>query len=400
MINSQKFHQSFIFFIEHYDGFSQNEKHHILSAFHKKNIQIIFNLSIYLLLWSFGAFFIDSTLITRGIAFSFLRGHPFLQFIPSFAFIIINASFKFAFIYHYMKSRMKIPISYIFIGVIPTIGSVFLTGILLRDHYLFLKALRLYLKQLRKKRFHYILSFFKKTLYTHKDMKKELIPANMPKDFYEIEDVAASVRGLVQTLQLDIMDGKYVPEKTWPYTSQSKTSFQQIINGDIGLPFWEELNYELDLMIERPELQIEEWLSFGASRVIFHYASIHNWEKVKNFDAVLRSFTQIGLAITIYDDLENIFPLIDEKIVDFVQVMGIAHIGYQGEAFDERSINIIKTLKQRYPELTLSVDGGVSAKSIPLLREVGVDRFVSGSGVFGGGLIEENIHFLNDLINE
>ncbi len=230
--------------------------------------------------------------------------------------------------------------------------------------------------------------------------QKELIPACMPKTFEEIGEYASLVLDRVSTLQLDLMDGKYVPEKTWPFFHKRDFFLEDIQKGEIGLPFWEKINYELDLMVQRPELTIETWLSLGASRIIFHYASVHDWDVIKNIDPVMKNFVEIGLAVTIHDNLDDIFPLIDEKVVDFVQVMGIARIGFQGESFDEESLDVIGILKEKYPHLTLSVDGGVSERTISRLRDAGVQRFVSGSGVFGGGLVDENIEHLTQLIRE
>jgi ribulose-phosphate 3-epimerase len=228
--------------------------------------------------------------------------------------------------------------------------------------------------------------------------EKELIPACMPKDFEEIQETTSLVLGYVKTIQLDLMDGKYVPEKTWPFMFENDYHLEDLKKEDEGLPYWEQINYELDLMVERPELNIEKWLSLGASRIIFHYASINDWEIIKNIDLVVRDFTEIGVAITIYDNLDDIFTLIEEKVVDFVQVMGIARIGFQGEHFDGRSLDIIRTLREKYPEMTISIDGGVSEYTIPDLRDAGVNRFVSGSGVFGHGIVGENIEYLSSII--
>lgn len=228
-------------------------------------------------------------------------------------------------------------------------------------------------------------------------MRKEIIPACMPKKFDDISGVAASVRHNAQTVQLDLMDGKYVPEKTWPFIYSNDYHLEDLKKEDRGFPLWEDVNYELDLMVERPELDIDTWLTIGASRVIFHYASVHDWDLIKNIDPVLRNFVDLGLAVTIHDNLEDIFPLLDEKVVDFVQVMGIAQIGFMGEPFDEKCLDIIEVLRKKYPEMIISIDGGVSEYTIPDLRDVGVDRFVSGSGVFGHGMASENIEYLRNL---
>lgn len=229
-------------------------------------------------------------------------------------------------------------------------------------------------------------------------MNIEIIPAIMPQKFYEIEDLTSLVKGSVQTVQLDLMDGKYAPEPTWPFIYGTDRDLVALEAQDISLPFWEDINYELDLMIERPEERLETWLGIGASRVIFHYGSIHDWEKIKDIELGVRNFIELGLAITIHDDIEAIYELVDDNVVDFIQVMGIAHIGYQGEPFEEEALTMISNLRERYPDLMISVDGGVSMDTIGDLYDVGVNRFVSGSGVYGGGSAPENVENLKFAI--
>ncbi|MDD3694286.1 MAG: hypothetical protein PHC89_02750 [Candidatus Pacebacteria bacterium] len=229
-------------------------------------------------------------------------------------------------------------------------------------------------------------------------MQREIIPAIMPEYFEDISELVFLVRNKVKSVQLDIMDGKYVPEKTWPFPD-SGHFLSKIRSEEEFFPFWEEIDYELDLMIARPEEQLDTWLYLGASRIIFHFASVHDWEKIKTIDEGFRNFISLGIAVTIHDDLDAVFELIDGGHCDFVQVMGIAHIGYQGEPFEELSLGVIKKIRERYPDLIISVDGGVSLESIPSLLDAGIDRFVSGSGVFGEGSVEENLVELEALIS-
>ncbi len=231
-------------------------------------------------------------------------------------------------------------------------------------------------------------------------MNKEIIPACMPKEFEDIAETVESVFQSVKTVQLDIMDGKYVSEKTWPFLYKNDYFLDDLKNENIGLPLWNHINYELDLMVERPELNLDTWLHIGASRVIFHYKSVLDWEIIKNIDHAIRDFIELGVAVTIHDNLEDIFSLLDNNIIDFVQVMGISRIGYMGEPFDYGSIGIIKILRNKYPELIISIDGGVSIDTISELRDAGVDRFISGSGIFSFGIINENIEYLQEVINK
>lgn len=231
-------------------------------------------------------------------------------------------------------------------------------------------------------------------------MDIEIIPAIMPPKFEDIEDLASLVKNSVKTVQLDLMDGKYAPETTWPFNYGTDRDLAGLEAQDISLPFWEDINYELDLIIERPEERLDTWLGIGASRVIFHYASVNDWKKIKNIDLGIRNFIEIGVAITLHDDYESVCELIDQNVVDFIQVMGIAHIGYQGEPFEEESLSLIENLHERYPDLTISIDGGVSLDTISDLYNSGARRFVSGSGVYRGGSAHENIESLKLEIDQ
>ena len=62
--------------------------------------------------------------------------------------------------------------------------------------------------------------------------------------------------------------------------------------------------------------------------------------------------------------------------------MGIDHIGFQGQNFDKKVIDKIKTTKAKYPSIPISVDGGVSLETAPELIAAGADRLIVGSAIF------------------
>jgi ribulose-phosphate 3-epimerase len=206
--------------------------------------------------------------------------------------------------------------------------------------------------------------------------KIEIIPAILPKDFAEVEDKASLVLGSVKTVQIDICDGQFVPNATWPYKKHDLT-FDKLVKEEDGLPGWEKLNYEIDLMVNKAEEVVDEWVSTGATRVIVH-------AEMKGDLAMaitkLKDRAEIGLALNIETAIDVIEPFKDE--IQFVQCMGIDHIGFQGQKFDDEVINKIKEIKARYPQLPISVDGGVSLESAPKLIEAGANRLVVGSAIF------------------
>src|SRR3989338_701866 len=107
----------------------------------------------------------------------------------------------------------------------------------------------------------------------------EIIPAIIPKNFKDLERNLGAVAGLVPLAQIDIMDGKFTPEASWPYlNSQEDPDFVSIKLEEKEFPALEEIDFEVDLMVKNPENIWFDWIIAGAKRIIFHYEST---EKLK-----------------------------------------------------------------------------------------------------------------------
>jgi len=226
----------------------------------------------------------------------------------------------------------------------------------------------------------------------------DIIPAILAKDYDDLKNEIALVRDHVSMVQLDIADGMFVPNKTWPFTHSSRSTdphFNKILNEEEGLPFWEDVEFELDLMVSDAEENFDIYAKLGAKRLVFHIEAIKDLGEFKNFlegiDLYQREVTEIGVAIGVDTPLENLYPLISS--IDFVQCMGIDNIGFQGEEFDEKVVDKIKELREKYPDLVITVDGGITLGVASLLLSVGVNRLVVGSAIFSStdimGAIED-----------
>jgi len=228
-------------------------------------------------------------------------------------------------------------------------------------------------------------------------MSTEIIPAIMPTSFEDLRVKAEKVSAFVGLAQIDIMDGVFVASKSWPYTEggvEKEPHFVQLAKQEEGLPEWEDLDYEIDFMIAEPEKHIDEWLPLGASRLIFHIESVkdieaffgHDIFKLEARSIGSHKVIELGLALNPDTPLEAILPHIFK--IDFVQCMGIAKIGYQGQPFDERVLTQIHALRLKFPDMPISVDGGVNMETAHDLKGAGATRLVSGSAVFGAEDVE------------
>ena len=238
----------------------------------------------------------------------------------------------------------------------------------------------------------------------------EIIPAIMPKNYEDLKNKIALVRGLVDVVQVDLMDGVFTHGKTWPFFAKATQGtpfldnsldehFTRILNEQEGMPFWEDIEYEFDLMINRAHDNFDNFLKLGAKRIIFHIEAEGDLIEFRDFleaiDLYIREHTRIGIAINIDTPIEDLKILVPH--IDFIQCMGIAQIGKQGEPFDERVQEKIKTLKSLYPELTMSVDGGIDIEMAEKLIDIGVDRLAIGSAIFANSDISQTIQNFKNL---
>lgn len=211
----------------------------------------------------------------------------------------------------------------------------------------------------------------------------EIIPAVLPKSFGDLKTQLERLRGVTRHVQVDIVDGHFAKGKTWPY--KDGDMFATIVDQEHGLPLWEELDFEFDLMVVNPLEVASQYMKAGASRVIIHAASpgaVEAAQQLSDFNEDSGSFTvHVGIALSCLESPELLEPY--EEQFDFVQVMGIEHIGKQGEPLSPKALYLLERLRHRYPTLPLQIDGGVRVENARQLVAAGATRLVSGSAILG-----------------
>ena len=226
----------------------------------------------------------------------------------------------------------------------------------------------------------------------------EITPAVLVKDFSELNEKLAKFVNITKMVQIDICDGKFVPSISWPMHQSDKSSVERILDEEEGMPFWDSLDFEFDLMVINAHRQFDFFSKLGAKSMIFHVeAETENdfKEFLESLDPYYKDNVGIGLAIDTTTDISKLEPFIN--LVDFVQCMGIEHDGFQGEAFDERVLDQIKKLRAKYPELSISVDGAVNEQTAQLLLKAGANRLVMGSTLLQSYDIRETIREFEKL---
>ena len=214
----------------------------------------------------------------------------------------------------------------------------------------------------------------------------EIIPAILEKNFNEIKNKLTALREQAKCVHIDICDGVAVPSQTWPFTSGGLEDydFRKIMNEEEGMPFWEEFDFEFDLMVADAVENFDLYMKLGPKRMIFHPdigGSIEEFEHfLEGLDMYIRDNVQIGIAFRPSDDLELVSKLSHKA--DFLHCMGSDKIGYQGEPFSEKALQNIKFLKKNLPGVVISVDIGVNSENAQSILDAGADRLTVGSGIW------------------
>lgn len=202
----------------------------------------------------------------------------------------------------------------------------------------------------------------------------EIIPAIIPESLEHLRSKLLSLQNVSNKVQIDITDGMFVMSRSWPMKKEDQKLFEDFARGKEQLPLSDTFSFEVDLMMHKPETVLEKWVKAGIFGAIFHIESRHNFGEIKQ---IAKNSIELGVAIQNKTPLERLESYIDD--VDFVQVMGIETLGRQGEVFSKNTVETVKTLKEKYPGVTIQIDGGVNEESAPLLIEAGANRLVSGS---------------------
>jgi len=204
----------------------------------------------------------------------------------------------------------------------------------------------------------------------------QVIPTIIAKDFQELQEKIKKIELYVEWAQLDIMDGDFVNNSTW----RSPADLKNLETN---------LNLEAHLMINNLEEVLDDWISSGVKRIIFHYEATDKHEEI--IEKIKESGLEVGLAINPETSLEKIDDFI--KKLDLVLIMTVIP-GFGGQEFLEETLDKIKELRGDYKDVNIEVDGGINLESASKVIQAGANLLASGSVIFKSNNIEETIKAL------
>ena len=183
-------------------------------------------------------------------------------------------------------------------------------------------------------------------------------------------------------IHVDIMDGKFVENKTWTISEVKK------------IVSYSKLPLDVHLMVENPSKYIEDYALLNTSYITFHYEAVKDIDKMIN--EIKNYGLKVGIAINPETDEKVLYPYLSK--IDQVLVMSV-HPGKSVQSFIENTPNKIENLKQEIinqnAKTIISVDGGINDETGKICVDKGVDMLVSASYIHKD--IVNNINTLKRL---
>lgn len=222
-------------------------------------------------------------------------------------------------------------------------------------------------------------------------MKRILLSASlMCANFKNLkEDLEALEKGGIDIIHVDIMDGHFVPNITLsPLIIES-------LKNITDLPF------DAHLMVENPNIFIDDLIKIGTEIITLHIEVISNYA-FRIIDKIKKANKKLGIAInpaTPIDNLEYIYPLVDKITIMTVDP------GFARQTFIPNMQKKIKRLsdikrKNSYNFL-IEVDGGINKKTFSQVIKNGANSLILGtSGLFDVSHdLETTVKNIRALIN-
>jgi ribulose-phosphate 3-epimerase len=198
----------------------------------------------------------------------------------------------------------------------------------------------------------------------------KIAPSILSADFTRLgEQVQALEAAGVDRFQVDVMDGRFVPNIT--FGALAIESLRPLTR----------LTIEAHLMVEPPEDFIERFAKAGADTIIVHQEATPHLHRA--IQQIHHFGKKAGVAINPSTPASTLSEILGS--VQLVLVMTV-NPGFGGQDFIPETLSKIrevrKAIQERGLDCEVEVDGGINHQTARLAVEAGANVLVAGSAVF------------------
>jgi ribulose-phosphate 3-epimerase len=216
--------------------------------------------------------------------------------------------------------------------------------------------------------------------------KIKIAPSILSADFSILgEEVKNLDMAGADYIHVDVMDGHFVPNITFGPVVIKK------IRKYTKLPF------DVHLMISPVEKYIKDFADAGADIITIHPEATDNIERcVKTIKSLGK---KAGVSLNPKTPISSLEKVIDT--LDLILVMSV-HPGFAGQSFMPEVLSKVKELRKiinaKGLKTDLEIDGGINFETGALAIKAGADVLVSGTTIFSGKSLKDNIQKLRTCV--
>src|SRR5579863_9920190 len=197
-----------------------------------------------------------------------------------------------------------------------------------------------------------------------------IVPSILSADFTRLgEQVREADAAGAQRIQIDVMDGHFVPNITMgPIVVEA-------VRRCTRLPL------EAHLMITNPAQYIEDFAKAGADVIIVHQ------EVCPHLHRVIQQIRATGKMAAVALNPSTPIVMLEDilSLIDLILIMTV-NPGFGGQDFIPEMLPKIASLRQILTQRGLScdieVDGGIHEQTVPRVIKAGANLLVAGSAVY------------------
>ena len=199
----------------------------------------------------------------------------------------------------------------------------------------------------------------------------KIVPSILSADFLRLgEEVLEAESAGVDRVQIDVMDGRFVPNIT--FGAATIRALRPLTR----------LQLEAHLMVQPPEDFIERIADAGADTIIVHQeATPHLHRAIQHIHALGK---KAGVAIN-----PSTPTVMLSDVLGYLQLVLVMTVnpGFGGQEFITETLAKVRQVRgliqERHLECELEVDGGISLETARQAVEAGANVLVAGTAVFG-----------------
>ena len=207
----------------------------------------------------------------------------------------------------------------------------------------------------------------------------KISPSILSADFSILgEEIKSLEKAGADLIHVDVMDGHFVPNITMgPPIIKMVRKFTK-------LPF------DVHLMISPVEKYIKAFADAGSDIITIHPEATDN---LKRAVTTIKSLgKKAGVSLNPKTPISALMDVINE--IDLILIMSV-NPGFGGQSFMSEVLPKVKELRQMINEkklkIDIEIDGGINFETAPLAIKAGANILVSGTTIFAGGTLKDNI---------